>query len=307
MNLAAIDIGTNSVRLLISGYSKGRFNTLLRTMHITRIGENLSKNNFISPPAARRTLDTLKEYKELICRHEVGKYRAVGTSALRKAENSKWFVDYAFRKTGINIEIISGEQEANLSFMGATTGLGRGKVMENAWHKKHKLLVVDIGGGSTQLRAGSCGRPQQVTSLDLGCVTLTERLGDNFGQMEKYLKDYLTPALQGIGQSDLGVLIGLAGTITTLAAIDLKLKKYDRDKIHHHGLDIKNISQIYENLKNMDLKQRKKVRGLEPGRADIIVAGTAILMTILNFLNQGYIIVSENDLLDGIIYSLYDF
>ncbi|MGM0365239.1 MAG: Ppx/GppA phosphatase family protein [Actinomycetota bacterium] len=306
MNLAAIDIGTNSVRLLVSEYTTGKFSTLFRTMHITRIGENLSKDKLITPSAAERTLKTLKEYRDTVSRYGVKKYRALGTNALRKAENSSWFINYALRETGIKIEIISGQKEASLSFMGATKSLD-GRKIKNACHDSKDVLVLDIGGGSTELIAGPCGKPRVVLSLELGCVTLTERYGADTDKMEDYCRRHLEARLDKISPYDLAVNIGLAGTITTLAAIDLKLEKYDRDRIHHHRLSKQNIEGIYSFLKDMDLEQRKKVKGLDPRRADIIVAGTVILLSVLNYLRHDYIIVSENDLLDGIIYSLIDF
>ncbi len=306
MNLAAIDIGTNSVRLLISQRAQGKFKTLIRDMNITRIGENLSKENIISPVAAERTLDTLRQFKGVLEQYKVRKYRAVGTNALRKAENSAWFRDLAREMLGLDIEIISGETEANLSFIGATRGLdikkGKACILE-----KQKILVIDIGGGSTEFIIGRPAEPEKILSIETGSVALTEAHGEDTEKMMETLQKKLEQELHDFNTDVPMILMGLAGTITTLAAIDLELEKYDRDKIHHHKLAADNINKIYKRLKKMDLDQRKKVKGLDPGRADIIVAGTIILFYVLNFFRQDYIIVSENDLLDGIIYSFFDF
>ncbi len=305
MNIAAIDIGTNSVRLLVSKYKQGKFGTLLRAMHITRIGENLGKNNIISHAAASRTLDVLKEYKEIIESNEVCKYRAVGTNALRNAANSGNFIDAALKKTGLNIEIICGEEEAALSFKGATRSLDLKEIFPRG-PANPEIMVLDIGGGSTELIFGTIKKPEQIISLEIGCVTLTENYKDNAEKMEEGSRRFLEKKLNNIKKERLAI-IGLAGTITTVAAIDLKLEKYDRQKIHHHSLPKKNIEGIYGSLKNLDLEQRKKIKGLDPKRADIIVGGMAILLSVLNFFGQKNILVSENDILDGIIYSLFDF
>ncbi len=304
MNLAAMDIGTNSVRLLVSSCGRGRFKTLYRTMHITRIGQDLGRNKTISVAAAQRTLNVLKKYRQALDQYRVKQYRAVGTNALRVAKNGKWFTALASQKVGLDIEIISGKQEADLSFAGAAKGLQLSKI--KGMGDLEKVMVLDIGGGSTEIIIGSPKKPEHTVSTALGCVTLTEKFGDDTEKIEAYAADSLKSSVHNLKRSGL-TMVGLAGTITTIAAIDLGLDKYDRDRIHHHRLGKKNIETIYERLKGLDLGERKKVRGLDPERADIIVAGTAILLSVLDYFNIEEIMVSEEDILDGIIYSLSDF
>ena len=178
-----------------------------------------------------------------------------------------------------------------------------------------KILVVDIGGGSSEFILGDCNyNLQLIGSLNLGCVSLTEKFigssipdTNSLSQMQQYVINKLEETTGKINIYKLAFIIGLAGTITTLAAIDLKLAAYNSEKIHRHILSLKKIENIYKNLCRLDLKGRKKVVGLHPGRADVIIGGTAIVLGVLKLLDIKDILVSERDILDGIIYTLVDF
>ncbi len=316
MKLAAIDIGTNSVRLLISNYNNSRFTTLERKMEITRVGKNLETSGKISPEAARNTLTVLSSYLALMENREVVKYRAVGTSAVRNAKNKSWFTGYISKNIGIEIEPIQGTEEAYLSFYGAVKGLGSNNFKSNIRPgTKDKILVIDTGGGSSELILGEqSGRPELIYSIKMGCVNLTERFigpgrpGKNeLASLHEYIRKKLNAAVNRIRDDRSLFLIGTGGTITTLAAIDLKLEEYDSKRIHGYLLSLDTIEEIYKYLCSLSPGERKKVPGLQPGRADIIISGIAISLEILRLLEREAILVSERDILDGIVYTLVDF
>jgi exopolyphosphatase/guanosine-5'-triphosphate,3'-diphosphate pyrophosphatase len=314
MKLASIDIGTNSTRLLIADHQKNKFMPLERKMKITRLGKGLEEKGVILGDSAKRTLDVVLYYKGLIKSYDVGSYRAVGTSALRKSSNSDWFVSYIYKNSGISIDIISGEEEAVLSFYGAVKETD----LKSSFFKKNKpgnILVLDIGGGSTEFILGNerCD-PKLIESIDIGCVSLTERFisgdvldKDSLERMHGYIEDGLKKVIKKINSLGPVSMIGVAGTITALAAIDLELKKYNSNRIHRHILSLKRVEEIYKKLCGLSLENRKRVTGLNPKRADIIIGGTAILLAALKLTKNRYLMVSERDILDGIIYSLIDF
>ncbi|MBU4293340.1 MAG: Ppx/GppA family phosphatase [Actinobacteria bacterium] len=314
MKLAAIDIGTNSTRLLISCCKKKpgstyKLTTLAREMKITRIGKNLDKTGLISKHSAEETMEVLASYLKKIKGEGVESFRVVGTSALRKAKNTIWFKKLVNEKLGINVEVITGRQEARLSFCGAL----RGVALSHQTDLKN-ILVIDIGGGSTEFILGSHeDKIILVQSIDLGCVNLTERFIKNSAgkpgnheltDLNEFISTRLIDLVNKIKKRGFSILVGLAGTISTLAAVDLELLAYSKNKIHHHILSEQKIRQIYGLFCSVNLEERKKIAGLDPKRADIIISGTAILLQIMNMLDVEKLLVSEDDILDGIVYSL---
>jgi exopolyphosphatase / guanosine-5'-triphosphate,3'-diphosphate pyrophosphatase len=325
MKLAAIDIGTNSTRLLIAGCEKNpasttyQLTTLVREMEITRIGKNLGKTGLILKHSAEETVEVLASYLKKIRYEGVESFRVVGTSALRKAKNTIWFKKLVNEKLGINIEVITGRQEARLSFYGALNGADNNKLSKKLGILSHQtdsknILVIDIGGGSTEFILGSHeNKIILVQSIDLGCVNLTERFIKNSAdkpgnqeliELNEFISTRLIDLVNKIKKQGFSILIGLAGTISTLAAVDLELIAYSKNKIHHHILAEQKIRQIYELFCSINLEERKKIVGLDPRRADIIIGGTAILLQIINMLDMEKLLVSEDDILDGIVYSL---
>ncbi len=314
MRLAAIDIGTNSTRLLISDFSDSGSVTLERIMQITRIGRKLSSTGKISRSSAYDTLTTLTKYKDLMNKHDVSKYRAVGTSAVREAGNSQWFTSYIYENSGIRIDTITGSEEAHLGFSGISRDLN---LFPESQSKK--ILLLDIGGGSTEFILGITGSRtgpniNMVKSLKIGSVGLTEMFikgtmpeRDELKRLESFIRSSIREVVKNIPEKEDMSIVGVAGTITTLAAIDLELEEYDSKKIHGHELSFKWIKGIYKTLCKTDLIDRKQITGLAPERADIIISGTAILLEILKMLDKKILIVSEQDILDGIIYSLAEF
>jgi exopolyphosphatase / guanosine-5'-triphosphate,3'-diphosphate pyrophosphatase len=322
MKLASIDIGSNSTRLLIVDYSKENYSSvsndpifkiIARKTSITRVGRNLTKTSLISDSSARKTIDVLKKYMNLINEENVEKFRVVGTSALRKAENSSWFMDLVKNELGIKIDIISGREESVLSFSGVVRNSDLISKIK-LWN--FPILVIDIGGGSTEFILGNPdGKIIFKDSIDIGCVNLMERFInykkkpeiEDLDLLQCYINEKIKGVTGKIKESGFNTIFGVAGTVSTLSMVDLKIKKYDREKIHGHILEIDDIKKIYNNFCNFDLESRKKITGLETKRADIIISGTAILIEIMELLKSDKIIVSENDILDGIIYSILDF
>jgi exopolyphosphatase/guanosine-5'-triphosphate,3'-diphosphate pyrophosphatase len=305
MRSAAIDIGTNSIRLLISEYDGSSFHILERMMETTRIGKNLGISKNISIKSADNTTEVLKKYSNLMQEHGVERFRAVGTSAVRKAANSGWFISYIKDSTGIEIEKITGEEEAYLSFQGASAAIKTGS----------RILVIDIGGGSTEFILGNSDTELDFNeSIDIGSVSLSERFlksdkptHSELRDMQGYIKDRIRPVINRVKSKDELTLVGVAGTITTIAAIDLELEKYDSEMIHQHILTGKRVNSIYHLLCGLTLKERRRIKGLQPERADIIIGGASVLVEILSLLEIESLTVSEQDILDGIIYSLTKF
>jgi len=305
MKVAAIDIGTNSIRLLIAESLDLSFRTLERKMNITRIGKNLEITGKISKDSTTATSEVLKKYKELMEKNDVDAYRAVGTNAVRKASNSKWFISYIGEETGIEVEVITGEEEAYLNFLGASDDL----------ETDSKMLVLDIGGGSTEFILGNKELDFELNeSIDIGSVNLSERFikggkpgGKELKNMHLFIRDSIIPIFEKIKGNRDFILIGIAGTITTVAAIDLKLEEHESIKIHHHLMNYKKVLEIYIMLCGLSLKERRRVKGLQPERADIIIGGTAVLLEVMKFYRKGNIMISEHDILDGIIYSIGKF
>ena len=317
MNLAAIDIGTNSTRLLISRFENEKFIPLIREMQITRLGKGIKDSGSILDESAKNTIKVLKKYKKLINKFDVKNYRAVGTSVLRRAVNKDNFISKTFVETGLSIEVINGLEEAKLSFNGVVKSLILTKKIFNF----DKILVVDIGGGSSEFILGDTNfNILKSTSLDIGSVRLTEDFIHNdppskneINFLRNFIKNTLSYNLKDFIKYNIEddyknlTIIGLAGTFSSLASISINLKKYSMDKLNYLPLEFNKINDIFFNLCKLNLHERKKVIGLDPARADIIIGGTAIVIEVLNYFKKEKIFVSENDILDGIIYSLINF
>jgi exopolyphosphatase / guanosine-5'-triphosphate,3'-diphosphate pyrophosphatase len=304
--VGAIDMGTNSTRLLIAevtGHGRAAtVQTLDRRMTITRLGQGVDADRRLHPDAIRRTLDALGEYGSALRAHEVDVVRAVATSAARDAANRDELFEPATELLGVRPELISGAEEAELSFLGATCELGT----EGA-----PYLVVDIGGGSTEFVFG-IDAPQRSISVDMGCVRLTEQFlasdppaPEELSNAVGYVRDLLSDVEQAIpGVSAARTLVGLAGTVSTLASVELGLHEYDRDKIHGFRLGKDSVEDAFRTLATESRDERRHNPGLEPGRVDVIVGGAIVLVTILRTFGYDELLVSESDILDGIARSL---
>lgn len=295
--VAAVDIGTNSVRLLILDAAGDE---LEREMVITRLGEGVDASGMLREDAIARTTAVLARYAQAIARHHVGRVRAAATSAARDAGNGAAFLDAAERALGTRPELLTGEQEADLGFRGATCGLTR---------ERGPFLVVDIGGGSTELVLG-LDQPEQLISIDVGCVRLSERFlrsdppaARELAACEDAVREALPAVRRAIDVRRARCAIGTAGTVTTLAALALGLPRYDARRTHHALLSRAEIEAQRERLQDATVEARRALLA-EPARADVIVGGAIVLTTLLRELDLPRVLVSERDILDGLALSL---
>jgi exopolyphosphatase/guanosine-5'-triphosphate,3'-diphosphate pyrophosphatase len=303
--VAAIDIGTNSVRLLAADVDEADpaapITTLDRRMRITRLGQGVDASRRLAPAAIERTLAVLREYRSAFDELGVERVRATATSAARDSENRDAFFVPATEVLGVTPELLSGEEEAQLSFVGATTGLDA----------PAPFLVIDIGGGSTELVYGTTG-PEALRSLDVGCVRITEQwlhadppapeeLSNAVSAVRDELADVARelPQLQGAA-----TVIGLAGTVSTVAAVEQGLAEYDRDRIHHFRLTREAAEDVFRTLAVESVDERRHNPGLEPERVDVIVGGVVVLVSIFRTFDLREMLVSEADILDGLARSI---
>lgn len=302
---AAIDIGTNSVRLLVadvlpsSSRSPGRPPRVVPILHrlrITRLGEGLTSGGRIRPAAAARTAQAVETFIALAAAAGAASPVIVGTHALRAARDP----DELLERLGRPVGILTGDQEARLGYRGALAGLGPRQTAS-------RLLVVDIGGGSIELTRGRRGRIERSLSIPAGAVVLTERflghdppLDAEIGALEAHLARTLGPGLSGLARPRLR-LVGVGGTITTMAAIEQRLSPYDPDRVHGFRLSRRAIERITADLLACPLAERRRLPGLQPERADIIVAGALVFRYLMRTWGARAITVSEADLLWGIV------
>lgn len=294
---AAIDCGTNSTRLLISdGTTPSE-----RLMRITRLGKGVDRTGRLEPAAIERTLEVLREYRTVMDRYDVAGVRIAATSASRDAANRDEFFGPAAEILGVEPELLSGEEEAAMSFLGATADL------EN---RDIPTLVVDIGGGSTEFAAGTRQVDSSI-SIDVGCVRMTEKyllhdpplpeeLSNCIGVVEQFLDDV---AREVPGASTAMRFIGLAGTVTNVAAVELGLAEYDPDAIHHFVLTKEAAEDVFRTLATESVADRVHNPGLEAQRADVIVGGCCVLVEIFRYFGFTECLVSEADILDGLVLS----
>ena len=298
--LAAIDCGTNSTRLLVVDVA-GR--TVERLIRITRLGQGVDATGRLAPEAMARTVAVLEEYREVLHRHGVERVRMTATSAARDASNRDDFFAAATAAAGTEPELLGGDEEARLSFLGATAELDP---------DDGPFLVVDIGGGSTEFAVGTHGEPDGVLSTDIGCVRLTEKflhsdppaaeeLSQSFDVVRGHLDDVarVIPSVAEVRR-----FVGLAGTVTTMAAVELGLATYDRDRTHHFVLTRAAAEDVFRTLATENRRQRMHNPGLEEARADVIVGGAVIVVAIMRYFELAECLVSEADILDGLVLSL---
>ena len=299
--VAAIDCGTNSTRLLVT---RGEARPVERRMQITRLGQGVDASRMLQPAAVERTVAVLGDYRRTMDRLGVEQVRMVATSAVRDAENRDEFLDAADKAVGVRPELLDGQEEGRLSFRGATAGLDA---------SDGPFLVVDIGGGSTEFVVGA-EEPVGVVSIDLGCVRLTEKFFDRdppgpmaLSQAISVVHAHLDDVKREVPAVKEAVrLVGLAGTVTTMAAVEIGLHEYDPDRIHHFVLTRSAAEDVFRTLATETRADRVHNPGLEEARADVIVGGAAILVTIMRHFGFEECLVSEADILDGLALSLLE-
>ena len=297
--LAGIDCGTNSTRLLVADDGK----TVERLMRITRLGQGVDATGRLAPEAVDRTVAVLREFREVMDRFGVERVRMTATSAARDAANRDDFFTAAKEVIGVAPELLGGEKEGRLAFLGATAELDP---------DDGPFLVVDIGGGSTEFAVGVPPEPDGVLSADIGCVRITEKflhsdppLAEELSQAFDVVRGHLDDVARVIPSvADVRRFVGLAGTVTTMAAVELGLATYDRDRIHHFVLTRAAAEDVFRTLATERRADRIHNPGLEEARADVIVGGAVIVTAIMRYFELYECLVSEADILDGLVMSL---
>jgi exopolyphosphatase / guanosine-5'-triphosphate,3'-diphosphate pyrophosphatase len=302
--LAAVDVGTNSTRLLVADVEGGRVVAEhAREMIITRLGKGVDRTGRFDPAALRRTLDVLAGYGATCRRLGVQGRRVVATSATRDAGNRQEFLDGVRALLGVEAEVLSGEAEAATAYRGATHDLpGDGRT-----------LVVDIGGGSTELILGTTGNPEAMVSLDLGCVRLHERhlhtdppTATEVAALRADAAAQLARVTGTLDPASAERVVGVAGTITTVTAIGLGLAVYDPRRIHRSALSAAEIAAVAEKLAAMTVAERAAIPVMAKGREDVIAAGALLLDELVRTFGFQRVIASETDILDGVLLGLAD-
>ncbi|SCK10676.1 Ppx/GppA phosphatase family protein [Streptomyces sp. WMMB 322] len=304
--VAAVDCGTNSIRLLVADTdpAQGELKDLERRMEIVRLGQGVDRTGRLAPEALERTFAACRDYARAIEEHGARHVRFVATSASRDAENRDEFVRGVVDILGAEPEVITGDEEAQLSFTGATRELAGRPDLDKPY------LVVDIGGGSTEFVVGD-DSVRAARSVDIGCVRLTERHGISgpvTAGLRAAMRADVSAALDEVERSvplaHARTLVGLAGTVTTVAGIALGLDAYDSAAIHHSRVPREQIAEIVERLLASTHEERAAIPVMHPGRVDVIAAGALILLVIMERTGAAEVVVSEHDILDGIAWSV---
>ncbi len=316
MLLAGIDIGTNTLRLLIVRFSPdGRYHKIESSRKITRLGEDISWTGQLKPEPIERTIRVLEGFSRVCRNHPLDGIYAVATSAVREASNGAEFIRMVKTRTGFEVDIISGDEEARLTLLGVSSGLDIGD---------KEIFLMDIGGGSTEFISASCGKIHFKVSTDIGVVRFTERYihsdPPETGELEllesaieERLKAlpalvkgdrFIFPETGKINMSPF-TFIGTAGTVTTLAAIEQKMAVYDPDKINGYRMSKKRVGEMRGMLSRMTIKERKDLPGIETGREDIIVTGAVVVDKVMEWFRFPEIIVSDSGLREGVVIDLY--
>lgn len=308
--VAAVDCGTNSIRLLVADAhpEAGELVELDRRMTIVRLGQGVDRTGRLAPEALERTFAACREYAAAIEEHGAERLRFVATSASRDAENRDEFVRGVLDILGVEPEVISGDQEAEFSFTGATRELtGRDDLTK-------PYLVVDIGGGSTEFVVGN-DQVRAARSVDVGCVRMTERhlvvdgsvtdppTERQIAAMRADIEAALDLAERTVPLREAHTLVGLAGSVTTISAIAQELPAYDSRAIHHSRVSRERVREITEWLLRSTHAERAAVPSMHPGRVDVIGAGALVLLSVMDRIGAREVVVSEHDILDGIAWS----
>ena len=294
MKIGAIDIGTNSMRLLIADYNDNKIENRKKYINTTRIGQGVDQDGYITNEALERNLKALKEFSDKCNEEKCEKVYCMGTSALRDSKNGQDFINEAKKLTNIDVKIICGEEESNLGFMGVLEG--------TEGDKKEDILVIDIGGGSTEFVVGNEEGIKFCKSENVGALRMTEKFittdpisDEEFSSMTNFIEDTISSTINK------SKLIGIGGAITSLSAMNQQLEVYSMEKVHNSVVTKKDLEKILQNLKIMTLNDKKALKGLQPKRADIIPAGVKILHIVMEKLEIEKIMISEYDNLEGLM------
>ena len=299
--VAAIDCGTNSIRLLIADITGDNFQEITREMEIVRLGQGVDATGKFDPEAIERTLTATRKYAEIIASKGVEKVRFCATSATRDASNRDLFIDGVREILGIEPEVIPGNEEAELSFIGATKGLT---------HTESPYLVVDIGGGSTEFVLGTT-EVQYAKSVNIGCVRMSERHLNKAPQdpiaVQRAIQDIddaIAEAAYIVPIKEAKTLIAVAGTATTVAAAALGLSEYDRHSIHLSRIPAAKVFEVAQMFSLMSREEIAALGYMHPGRVDVIAAGSLVLARVMLATGATEFVASESDILDGMAWAL---
>jgi exopolyphosphatase/guanosine-5'-triphosphate,3'-diphosphate pyrophosphatase len=296
MRVGAVDIGTNSTRLLVAEVGDGHIEDVVRETRITRLGEGVDARRRLLPVPMTRVRNVLTDYRRVLEAEGAERRLVIATSAVRDAENGEAFLGEIEWSYGFKTRLLSGSDEAMMMFQGVTTEreLAEGTV------------IVDIGGGSTELVVGGARGVTWHDSIDTGSVRLTERFlhadppaANELEEAAAEVRALLAEQVPDDVRSGVGAVVGVAGTITTLAALALNLQEYDRDRVHGSELIADALQSQLERLASMPLTERRTVPALDPDRAPVIVGGAVVAREVLRFLDSDRLEVSERDILDG--------
>ena len=299
--VAAIDCGTNSIRLLIADITDGKFREIIREMEIVRLGQGVDKTNSFHPDAISRTLAATEKFASLIKSKGVEKIRFCATSATRDASNRNLFIDGVRDILGIEVEVIPGEEEATLSFLGATKELDQ---------QQAPFLVVDIGGGSTEFVIGS-DQVSAAKSVNIGCVRMSERHLNQQPPTSAQIHSAIIDIDKAIAEAAAVVpittaqtLVAVAGTATTVAAAALDLAEYDRYAIHLSRISAEKVHKVAAMFQRLTRDEIAKLGYMHSGRVDVITAGALVLSRVMAATGATEFVASESDILDGIAWKL---
>jgi len=288
--VAAVDLGTNSTRLLVADVEGERLDEVIRLLTITRLGEGVDRRRRLLPVPITRVRSCLTEYRRALEEHGATRTLAIGTSAVRDAENGEAFLGEIEWSFGFSTRLLDGGEEAAMMLRGVTSGRPLAE----------DTLIVDIGGGSTELvLASNGGPPAASSSVDVGCVRLTERYLSSDPPARPELAAAAGYVRSLLPSYDAESAIGVAGTVTTLATLDLGLSEYEPERTHGHRIPRASVERELARLAAMPLAERLRVPGIEPGRASVIVAGLVVLREIMDAYGLDEIEVSERDILHG--------
>jgi exopolyphosphatase/guanosine-5'-triphosphate,3'-diphosphate pyrophosphatase len=287
--------------MLLAEVKDGEIKNSTKVLEMTRIGKGVNKTKRLSDDAMDRSIDALRKFKDLAIDYGASEIKAIATSAVRDALNKDEFITRVKEELGMEIDVISGEKEAELGFAGVIYG---------NMSKSQDILVIDIGGGSTEFIIGVGNEIKYRTSIDVGAVRMTDKhistdpiSDDEFNNLAQNIEKILRDVIVKIKEYNIEEVFGIGGTVTTLAAIDQNLDIYDRNKVHNYKLKTYEIEDMIDRFKSLNNDARKKIKGLQPKRADIILAGSIILYEILKALGVEQIIISDYDNLEGYIFS----
>lgn len=295
--IAAIDCGTNTIRLLVSELDGSNKTDLAREMRVVRLGQDVDRTGMLAEEAIERTVQAVREYAGIIEDLDVTTIRFCATSAARDAANGEDFASAVDSVLGVRPVVLTGEQEAQTSFRGAAHEFGQ-----------ESAVLIDIGGGSSELISGRGEDAIWSTSADIGSVRMTERYllddpptGPQISQCKRAIDDALYPIASQLEPAE--ALIGVAGTVTTMAAFVLELPAYERERIHRARLSLSDVSGACLQMAELSVGRRRALPFMHPGRADVIGAGALILDRLVHVLplSTDQLVVSEHDILDGIV------